>query len=86
MKFKEFVQAMVDYLEKNPEHGELDTVYCSDDEGNACYELHRDKPTPGIFDGEYGGTLLTYKEDIKEAQEDAKFTGKEVKINAICVN
>ena len=86
MKFKDYVEMLVKHLEKHPESADLDTVYVSDDEGNACYELDRESVTHGVFDGEYCGTLLTYNEDIEEAIEDAKFTGKEIKINAICIN
>ena len=43
MKLNEYIKMLNEYIEKNPNYGELDVIYFSDPEGNMVHYVDIDK-------------------------------------------
>lgn len=84
MKFKQYVEKLVEILEKNPSYANLEAIYASDSEGNSYEKVYNidDLLTGSFEDDEFIG-----EDDVKELNEEADTTGVEsIQINAIVIN
>ena len=80
MKYKDYVQTLNEFLEKNPETGNLDVITSGDDEGNSFnYVVYT--PTIGYLDEDREFTPDGQELDLETLCLDCH-PGP----NAICVN
>jgi hypothetical protein len=77
MKLSKYIEGLQSVLK---EHGDLNVVYSSDDEGNSHHSVVYD-PSVGVFDEEEN---TFYHTDDAEYYEE--FTEKKYKINSVIIN
>ena len=77
MNLKEYVEALNDVLNENPENGELMVLSASDSEGNYYRPVYY-SPTIGNFESE--DENFTPLENYEDLDEEDRIT------NAVCIN
>ena len=84
MKFKQYVEKLVEILEKNPNYANLEVIYSADDEGNSYEEIRNFND---LLTGNFEDDEFIEEFDVKELNEEADTTGVEsIQINAIVIN
>lgn len=71
MILKEYIQHLLDIVDKNPEYNGFTVVSASDDEGNDFQPVH------------YTPSIGFYDEDEREFANDEEYSER---FNAICIN
>lgn len=84
MKFKEYVEGLLELMHSNPDFQELEVVYSTDDEGNSFQPVFF-SGNIGYHNGEYHGEF-TPIENIAENVKEGWGEFEDYPINAVCIN